>query len=120
MFPYKYKRKSKRKSKLKNTVSSVKNYYFDAYDSILRLVKKQDYTTPSGYSKSQWRAVMIKLQCQAYINLKTAVTLGILGRDQISKPQLSCLKGYDAPDNVTFDWHDIYLKNVDSIQAWKT
>lgn len=122
MFPYQRKRKNrelekstnskevkvKNPSKVKSTVARVKRFYFDAYDNILRLIQTQNYNTPIGYSKDQWKQVMLNLQCSAYLNLRRLLNNGRLATVNLTKGQLSSLQGYSS-QNTMHDWHQIYL-----------
>ncbi|OIQ39643.1 MAG: hypothetical protein BM563_03925 [Bacteroidetes bacterium MedPE-SWsnd-G1] len=123
MFPYQRKRKNKevekstnsngvKISKVKSTVSRVKRFYFDAYDNIQRLIQTQNYTTPVGYTKSQWKEVMENLQCSAYLNLRRLMNNGVLLTVNLTQSQLSSLQGYSS-QNTMHDWHQIYLQQAD-------
>ncbi|MDT0553159.1 hypothetical protein [Urechidicola vernalis] len=123
MFPYQRKRKNKevekstsskevKVSKVKSTVSRVKRFYFDVYDSIQQLIQSQNYSTPVGYTKSQWKEVMENLQCSAYLNLRRLMNNGVLLTANLTQSQLSSLQGYSS-QNTMHDWHQIYLQQAD-------
>ena len=48
MFPYQFKKRqqlNKISKPVRSSISRVKRFYFDAYDGIVKLVKKQNYKT---------------------------------------------------------------------------
>ncbi len=112
MFPYQFKKRqqlNKISKPVRSSISRVKRFYFDAYDGIVKLVKKQNYNAPVGYSQDEWKQVMINQQCAAFLSLKKLVKSGFLSNEQLSKDQLSSLNGYPSR---TFDWHHIYTRFV--------
>lgn len=116
MFPYQRKKRSISKrvtTNISNHILKVESFYFDVYDRIENLVIKQNYKAPQGYTKKQWRSVMINLQCKAYLKLKQLLEVGILGKNQLSELQLSSLKGYSSDNDEIVDWHQIYMKQQD-------
>ena len=126
MFPYQRKRKNKElektttskevkvksPSKVKSTVSRVKRFYFDAFDNIQKLIQSQNYATPVGYTKNQWKDVMVNLQCSAYLNLRRLMNNGGLLTANLTQGQLSSLQGYSS-QNTMHDWHQIYLNQAE-------
>lgn len=114
MFPYNYKRKKSDSSlnlNFKNVSERVKNQYLNAYRAIVNMVCENQYEVPRSYSKSDWKKLMIELQCTAFVKLRKDISRGNLSMNEIDGDTLQYLKYDTITERARIDWHDLYVRS---------